>query len=59
MSSGGAPARLKETERVQAAAPTPMPGRGPLGGGMVGQKASRFGPSANVTRRTSSSGSPF
>ncbi|HSI27146.1 MAG TPA: ABC transporter ATP-binding protein, partial [Aeromicrobium sp.] len=46
MSGGGAPARLKETERVQAAGPTPIPGRGPLGGGMVGQKASSFGPSA-------------
>jgi ATP-binding cassette, subfamily B, multidrug efflux pump len=37
--------RLKETERVQAG---PGPGRGPFGGGMVAQKASRFGPS---TRR--------
>jgi ATP-binding cassette, subfamily B, multidrug efflux pump len=35
--------RLKETERVQAG---PGPGRGPFGGGMVGQKASSFGPSA-------------
>ncbi len=34
---------LKETERVQAG---PGPGRGPFGGGMVGQKASAFGPSA-------------
>jgi ATP-binding cassette, subfamily B, multidrug efflux pump len=34
---------LKETERVQAG---PGPGRGPFGGGMVGQKASTFGPSA-------------
>ena len=31
---------LKETERIQAG-----PGRGPMGGGMVGQKASSFGPS--------------
>jgi len=37
------PGRLKETERVQAG---PGPGRGPFGGGMVGQKASDFGPSA-------------
>jgi ATP-binding cassette, subfamily B, multidrug efflux pump len=35
--------RLQETERVQAG---PGPGRGPMGGGIVGQKASRFGPSA-------------
>jgi ATP-binding cassette, subfamily B, multidrug efflux pump len=35
--------RLKETERVQAG---PGPGRGPFGGGMVGQKAAAFGPSA-------------
>ena len=33
---------LKETERVQGGGP----GRGPMGGGMVGQKASTFGPSA-------------
>ncbi|RNM17524.1 ABC transporter ATP-binding protein [Nocardioides pocheonensis] len=35
--------QLKETERVEAG---PGPGRGPFGGGMVAQKASRFGPSA-------------
>jgi ATP-binding cassette subfamily B multidrug efflux pump len=35
--------RLKETERIQAG---PGPGRGPFGGGMVGQKASDFKPSA-------------
>ena len=35
--------RLKETERIQAG---PGHGRGPFGGGMVGQKASSFGPSA-------------
>src|SRR6185436_8820447 len=35
--------QLKETERIQAG---PGPGRGPFGGGMVGQKASTFGPSA-------------
>ncbi|GCD89559.1 ABC transporter ATP-binding protein [Nocardioides sp. LS1] len=34
---------LKETERIQAG---PGPGRGPFGGGMVGQKASHFKPSA-------------
>src|SRR4051812_4318845 len=38
-----APGQLKETERVQAG---PGPGRGPFGGGMVGQKAHQFGPSA-------------
>src|SRR4051795_9879477 len=38
--AGGA---LKETERVQAG---PGPGRGPFGGGMVGQKPMSFGPSA-------------
>jgi ATP-binding cassette subfamily B multidrug efflux pump len=35
---------MKETERVVSSAP--MPGRGPMGGGMVGQKAMTFGPSA-------------
>jgi len=35
--------QLKETERVQAGH---GPGRGPFGGGMVGQKASHFKPSA-------------
>ncbi len=39
--AGGA--RLRETERIQAG---PGPGRGPFGGGMVGQKASHFLPSA-------------
>ncbi len=34
---------LKKTERIQAG---PGPGRGPFGGGMVGQKAMTFGPSA-------------
>ncbi len=38
-----APGQLKETERVQAG---PGPGRGPMGGGMIGQKASTFKPSA-------------
>ncbi len=38
------PQQLKETERVQAG--PGGPGRGPFGGGMVGQKASSFGPSA-------------
>ena len=36
--------QLKETERVQAG--PAGPGRGPMGGGMVGQKATDFGPSA-------------
>ena len=35
--------QLKETERVQAG---PGPGRGPFGGGMVGQKANDFKPNA-------------
>ena len=39
----GGTATLKETERIQAG---PGPGRGPFGGGMVGQKASNFGPSS-------------
>jgi len=34
---------MKETERIQAG---PGPGRGPFGGGMVGQKSMTFGPSA-------------
>ncbi len=34
---------MKETERVVAG---PGPGRGPFGGGMVGQKSMEFGPSA-------------
>ena len=42
--AAGPPAQLKETERVQA--PIGGPGRGPFGGGMVGQKASTFAPSA-------------
>ncbi|WP_439939902.1 ABC transporter ATP-binding protein [Nocardia sp. N13] len=33
---------MKETERVQAG---PGPGRGPMGGGMIGQKADTFWPS--------------
>ena len=38
----GRPGTLKETERVQAG---PGPGRGPMGGGMIGQKADTFWPS--------------
>jgi ATP-binding cassette, subfamily B, multidrug efflux pump len=41
--AGATDGKLKETERVQAG---PGPGRGPFGGGMVGQKAHQFGPSA-------------
>jgi ATP-binding cassette subfamily B protein len=37
------PTRMKETERIVAG---PGPGRGPMGGGQVGQKAMTFGPSA-------------
>ena len=40
---GGETGTLKETERIQAG---PGPGRGPFGGGLVGQKASTFKPSA-------------
>ena len=36
--------QLKQTERIQAG--PGGPGRGPFGGGMVGQKAMQFGPSA-------------
>ena len=45
MSGRTAPAggEMKQTERIQAG---PGPGRGPFGGGMVGQKALEFGPSA-------------
>ena len=44
MSASGTPPprTLKQTERVQPGGP----GRGPLSGGMVAQKAMRFGPSA-------------
>ncbi|WP_067435447.1 ABC transporter ATP-binding protein [Nocardioides jensenii] len=43
---------LKETERIQAG--PGGPGRGPMGGGMVGQKAMTFGPSAKrLIRRIS------
>ncbi len=45
------PAAMKETERIQAG---PGPGRGPFGGGMVGQKSIDFGPSAKrLARRLS------
>lgn len=40
--------QLKETERVVAG---PGPGRGPMGGGMVGQKAQTFKPSAKRLMR--------
>ncbi len=40
----GAPQQLKKTERITAG--SGGPGRGPFGGGMVGQKAMSFGPSA-------------
>ncbi len=43
MSGQQQPSRLKETERVVAG---PGPGRGPFGGGMVGQKSQTFLPSA-------------
>lgn len=46
MSTTEKPGQLKETERVQSAAGGP--GRGPMGGGMIGQKADTFWPS---TRR--------
>jgi ATP-binding cassette subfamily B multidrug efflux pump len=41
--SDGKPGRLKETERIQGQG---GPGRGPFGGGMVGQKSMTFVPSA-------------
>ncbi len=41
--------QMKETERVVAAGPTP--GRGPMGGGMVGQKAMTFVPSGKRLMR--------
>jgi ATP-binding cassette, subfamily B, multidrug efflux pump len=40
--------QMKETERVVAG---PGPGRGPFGGGMVGQKSMSFGPSAKRLAR--------
>ena len=40
--------QLEETERVEAG---PGPGRGPFGGGMVGQKASNFVPSTKRLMR--------
>ena len=43
------PAELKQTERIQAG---PGPGRGPFQGGMVGQKAMQFGPSAKRLLKT-------
>ncbi|WP_329958480.1 ABC transporter ATP-binding protein [Nocardioides okcheonensis] len=46
MSTTEKPGQLKETERVQSGASGP--GRGPMGGGMIGQKADTFWPS---TRR--------
>ena len=42
MSTDTKPGTLKETERVQSG---PGPGRGPMGGGMIGQKADTFWPS--------------
>jgi ATP-binding cassette subfamily B multidrug efflux pump len=41
--AGRSPATLKETERIQGGG---GPGRGPFGGGMIGQKSLSFGPSA-------------
>ena len=42
--SPGTSGTMKQTERIQA--PMGGPGRGPMGGGMVGQKAMTFWPSA-------------
>ncbi|WP_134767023.1 ABC transporter ATP-binding protein [Nocardioides sp. 1609] len=42
--SRGKAQEFKATERIEA--PAGGPGRGPMGGGMVGQKAMDFGPSA-------------
>ncbi|GAA5144667.1 ABC transporter ATP-binding protein [Nocardioides marinquilinus] len=44
MSEQAKPKKLEATERIEA--PTGGPGRGPMGGGQVGQKAMTFGPSA-------------
>jgi ATP-binding cassette subfamily B protein len=41
--AGRSPATLKETERIEGGG---GPGRGPFGGGMIGQKSLSFGPSA-------------
>ena len=38
--------RRPSSRRPSASRPAPDPGRGPMGGGMVGQKAMTFGPSA-------------
>ena len=43
-STGSKKQEFKATERIEA--PQGGPGRGPMGGGMVGQKAMDFGPSA-------------
>ena len=48
MSSPSQPGTLKETERVVTG---PGPGRGPMGGGMVGGKAMAFGPSIKRVMR--------
>ena len=44
MSATKSPGTMKETERIEA--PAGGPGRGPMAGGQVGQKAMTFGPSA-------------
>ena len=41
--AAGPPGVLKQTERISAG---PGPGRGPFGGGMIGQRSTAFGPSA-------------
>ena len=41
--AGRSPATLKKTERIQGGG---GPGRGPFGGGMIGQKSMTFVPSA-------------
>ena len=53
MSENKQPVQLKETERVQAG---PGPGRGPMGGGQIGQKANTFWPS---TKRLLARMSPY
>ena len=48
MSDKSSATRLKETERITQG---PGPGRGPMGGGMVGQKATRKS-AVSVIRRS-------
>ena len=44
----GRPGVMKQTERISGG---PGPGRGPFGGGMIGQRSTAFGPSAKRLMR--------